>query len=240
MRNFFSIVLLLLLLTSLAKAQNARDTTIQSFFNHLPSFVSSIDEAYNVYFPKNKITPCKQFKTMLQAEMNKLADASNHKSRLLSMIAGRFEDERKKFDFSKITISQDKKLKDAVDEMNISFFKIQDDFLRLIGSKMDSVYKQTTGLEIAKGQLNVYRKQMPAFIRKAKDVLLHLDRLMNDKGYNKVLSERNSSHPYYIQILEARGIILERISMLLTQIDGVQAAAASQVDICKRFPDSCK
>lgn len=240
MRKIFSVALFLSAIVSLAKAQSKSDTTIKNLIAGLPSFASSIDDAYNLYFPKNKITPCKQYKVLLQAEMDKLANASDHKSRLLSMIAGRFEEERKRFDFSKVIINEDRKLKDAVDEMNISFFRVQDDFLRAIGNRLDSVYKRAIGLEIARNQLAIYREEMPGFIYKVKNVLLQLDRFMNDKGYNKVISEKSSSHPYYIQILEARGVMLDRISMLLTQIDGVQATVASTVDICKRFPDSCK
>lgn len=239
-RKIFSLVLISSLLVSFAKAQKTKDTTIQGFFNRLPPFVNSIEEAYNIYFPKNKITPCKQYKTVLQAEMDKLADASDHKSMLLSMIAGRFEEERRRFNFMKVTISKNDDLRNAVDEMNIAFFKMQDDFLRSVGNRLDSVYKKAIGFDIARGQLKIYREEMPGFIHKVNTLLLQLDKFMNEKGYNKAISDNNSSYPYYIQILEARGVMLERISMLVAQIDGVQASAASTVDICKRFPDSCK
>jgi hypothetical protein len=238
MRTLFSGLLVVLTLAGFAQSPKTKDTTIQNYFNRLPSMVSSIEEAYAVYFPKNKVTPCKQYKTILQADIDKLADAANHNSRLLSMISGRYDRESITVDFSKVSTSKDPKLQQAVNEMNASFFRISDDLSRTFSG--DTSLKHLVGLDIARKQLEMYRKELPTYIEKVKNILLQLDKLMNEKGYNKVLAEKNTTHPYYIQILEARGVVLDKITMLVNQIDAAQFSAASYVDICKRFPDSCK
>jgi hypothetical protein len=239
MRIFIS--LLLVLSVHFASAQKKLvDTILQSYFAHLPLMASSIDEAHRVYYPKGKTTPCKQYMDRLKKELSVLADQSNHRSRLVSMLSGRYDEESVKYDFTKVVVGRDKQLETTMNTINLSVTSIWRDHLRTVNSRMDSASKQYKGVAFASKELEIYRQETPLLINDVKKLLTELDKLMNEKGYNKVLLEHDASHPYYVQILEARAIMLDRLWYLTLFMDGAQDAVAIQVDYCKKSPEWCK
>lgn len=47
---------------------------------------------------------------------------------------------------------------------------------------------------------------------------------MNVKGYYKQIQSGNKDYPYYIQLLEAKGLMLDRVIKLVELIDGAEAS----------------
>jgi hypothetical protein len=241
MRTGIFIALLFSLSIVAGHAQETKiDTAVYSFFNKLPGLSATIEETYKTYAPSINNTACQQFRIEIKKQLALLAQQSYHKSRLLSMLAGKFDDESQRIDFSKTTIARDKTVQAAIDKANTSFFSSMDDYTRSVNNKMDSAYKQSKGMELAKQQLEIYRTALPSLINTVKKSMAGIQKLLDDKGYNKQLIEQNTAHPYYIQLLEVRGLFFDRLLKLTEQIEGIQRSVASQVDICKKSPELCK
>jgi len=130
MRNYF---FLLLLAGNVSFCQTTKpiDTTFNALFDKMPQFSLSVEEAWQNYFPKNKMNACRRYEAELKQELNRLATLSNHQSRSLSMLAGKFDIESRQYDFTKVTITKDQQLDGAVLENDKSFYSMLTDYLRI-------------------------------------------------------------------------------------------------------------
>jgi len=233
-------VALTLLIAAAGNSQEPLDTAINSYFNKIPAILPVMDSIYKYYAPSVTNTPCQRYRTELKKQVGLLADQSDHKSYLLSTLSDRYDYEGRRYDFTKVKNPADKALQATVENATAAFFRAIDDHNRAIGPRLDSIYKNYKGVEMAKQQLELYRKVLPVLINNVKKILLEWNKTMNAKGYNKQLLTRNSSYPYYIQVLEARGLFYDRLLRLVEIEDGVMKSIASMIDICRKYPESCK
>ncbi|OQP54494.1 hypothetical protein A4H97_21185 [Niastella yeongjuensis] len=192
-----------------AKCQSAFD--IFKYVDQLPPVTGNVNEAWQQCYPKGKHTPYQQYEAVLDAQINALADRSNHQSLLLSMLSGRYEMEGRRVDFTKIVIAEDPELKKKQTEQSRVFFNIVDDYGRLT-SGIDSIRKleEDYGVQAEK-MLRIYQQAVPVFVKKLRLFIKEMNDLMNKKGYNTVLDNQVQTHKYYVQLLEVRGLLLDRI-----------------------------
>ena len=228
MRNLFIVPALFVAVACHAQQSNPIDTSIHSYFNKLPAILPVIDSVYKYYAPSITNTPCQRYRTEIKKQAGLLADQSDHKSYLLSTLSDRYDNEGSRYDFT------------SAKNANAAFFHAIDDYNRSIGPRLDSIYKNYKGVDMAKQQLELYRKELPVLINNVKKILLEWNKIMNAKGYNKQLINRNASYPYYIQVLEARGLFYDRLLKLVDMEEGILKSVASTVDICRKYPESCK
>lgn len=77
-------------------------------------------------------------------------------------------------------------------------------------------------------------------MKNVKNQLAGLNDTMTKKGYNAVLDKHDNKHPYYMQLLEMRGTMLDRVLKVLDQINSGNQAAAMAVDAWQKNPESCR
>ncbi len=125
-------------------------------------------------------------------------------------------------------------LKKKQGEQSRVFFNVVDDCGRLT-SGIDSILKLGEGYgEQAEKMLRVYQQAAPVFIKKLKLFIKEMNDLMNKKGYNTVLDNQENTHKYYIQLLEVRGLLLDRIKQANRMIGGsVGYVATLQAEVVK-------
>ena len=213
--------------------------SVPAYIDQLPNLPATPQEAYTIYYPKGKKTIYSQYETAINNMLNDLAGRSNHQSRILSMLSGRYESESQRYDFSKVQIKRDPALEQALHQFTTDFYARLDDYLRAVSRATDSL---RTGNQIvnAEKELALYHEQLPPFKAIVKILLSQLDNTMRAKGYNAVLEKSDTTNPFFIQMLEARGLMLEKIKMLLQQIDGASQSATSMEDYCRKNPGECK
>ena len=226
MRNYF---FLLLLAGNVSFCQTTKpiDTTFNALFYKIPQFSLSVEEAWQNYFPKNKMNACRRYETELKQELNRLATLSNHQSRSLSMLAGKFDIESRQYDFTKVTITKDQQLDGAVLENDKSFYSMLTDYLRRINSSMDSAFQLYKGKALAKQVLTIYNREFPYLINGTKAQYMKLNKMIIAKGYEKVLAAGNSANKYFIQLLEVRGVLLNWLLELNKQVSIANEMAAT-------------
>jgi hypothetical protein len=225
----FSFQLLVIMQTSFSQTVNSIDTNFNACFDKLPRIVSSVEEAGQEYFPKNKMNNCRRHQQEIQQQINKLYGASNHQSRLLSMLAGKYDDESEHYDFTKIKLTKDPVLNTAVTNANTAFFSVVDDYTRKVGSRVDSAQKQYTGKELAKRLLDIYQYEFSILVSRVKNQWKEINKLMLTKGYNKLLAAGKTDSPYFIQLLEVRGILYDRLLKLNQQVEIANNRVAEMV-----------
>lgn len=223
--RFFALIFSIII--SCASMAQSTDTTLISYFNRLPELPATAEQVHAQYYPKTKTPPYQALRAELKKKIVALADQSDHKSRLLSMLAGRFEDESGRYDFSKINNPRDKALTAAIDHANAAYFSALDDYSRQSNSNIDSVLKQA-GAANLHAQWEVYKKEIPILIKNIRRMATTLDKFMNEKGYTQNLMNEGPNYIYYIQVLEARALILDRLIRLVEMIDGAQASISAQ------------
>lgn len=239
MRKLFTVLAICIAITG--HAQDAvPDTSVNSYFNKLPAILPAIDSVYKYYAPAVSNTPCQRYRAELKKQVGLLADQSDHKSYLLSTLSDRYDNEGSRYNFTKVKNASDKVLQAAVDKANAAFFRAIEDHNRSIGTRLDSIYKNYKGVDMAKQELDLYRKAIPVLINNVRKILLEWNKTMNAKGYNMQLINGNASYPYYIQVLEARGLFYDRLLKLVDMEEGILKSIASMVDICRKYPESCK
>jgi hypothetical protein len=237
MHRFFCLIVFLIMLIPAGKAQ----TDIATYIDRLPTVAANVHEAWQQFYPKGKKTVYQQADDLIMAQINALANESNHKSRLLSMLAERYDNEGQRIDFSKVTINKDKELDNKLKEANEVYFYELDNFQRAVGLVLDSVRNKNEPAMIrAQHELEIMQKHLPVFIKKLRRLISQVTTYMDKKGYHAVLVNHQAGHPYYIQLLEVRGLLLSRLRDLNKMAEGASQMAATIADSCKKYPDSCK
>ncbi|MFT3680208.1 MAG: hypothetical protein QM791_08030 [Ferruginibacter sp.] len=213
--------LFLTTITSLAAgAQQAIDTSSTALFKRLPAVPATIAEAKQMAAAgKNAATAL--FEKEIKQQIAILYTQSDHKSRILSMLAGKVDEDGRYYDFSKINTAEDPILKTAQEDANTAFFASLDDYQRRINSRLDSVWKMSNPTGQAEQAIKIYREELPVFINIIRQQQVKLQQLIKTKGYAKVLITQDSKHPYYIQLLETRALMLDRLSLLNKQAESV-------------------
>ncbi|OQP61770.1 hypothetical protein A3860_31400 [Niastella vici] len=201
-----------LLLFYISNAQSPAFDIMQ-LMEKQPPVSATVTEAYGQFYPKGKKSVYQQYESSVQAQINLLADESQHQSAVLSMLAGRFDQERKRYDdFIKVVIAEEPELKKKQQAATTDYFYELDNFQRVINNALDSIVKSETDYGIqAEKILKAYQRILPGFVKKAKGVIGGMNEYLNKKGYNAVLNKQDKTHKYYIQLLEVRGLWLEKI-----------------------------
>lgn len=218
-----------------------KGTEIPAFLERMPALPATVDEAYKAIYPKTKKPPYQPYSDSLKAAIRSLAIEANGKSYLLMTMAERVQQDDRKFDRIHNQLPTDKELENKMNTLNSSFFREADNLGRALGNALDSVNKLAyPAIDRTALQLEIYRKEISRHIRKVKQVLVETNTYMNKRGYNTVLDNHDNSNKYYIQLLEVRGLMYDRIQKVLQQVTATWTYTADMVDICKRHPDSCK
>ena len=241
MRYLFGCMALLLFWTT-AKAQvTMKGAEIHNFLERMPTLPVTVDEAYKTIYPKTNKPPYQQYSDTLKAAINTLAIEAAGKSYLLMTMADRVGQDDRKFDRIHNQLPRDKDLENRMRDINNSFFSEADKLGRTLGNAYDSINKLNyPAIDRAALQLELYRKEIPHYIKKVKQILVETNAYMNKRGYNAMLDNHETTNKYYIQLLEVRGLMYDRIQKVLQQLTATWIYSADMVDICKKHPDSCK
>lgn len=220
--------LFFVLISCAASSQTAStiDTSFSSLFDRLPKLASTVEEAKQVY--SSKSTPTSAYEKEIKQQIDILLKASNHQSSLLSMLAGKFEEERKRYNFIKVEITRDASLEVVQKDASANMFNALDYYLRNIHWGTDSAFKESTGDALSKWLLRIYQQELPVLSKKIKKLLMDIDKTMAVKGYNKVLATQNDKHKYYIHILETKGLMLDWLLRINQQVDVANKMAAGK------------
>jgi hypothetical protein len=241
MRYLFGCIALLLFWTTVNAQITMKGADIPGFLERMPSLPATIDEAYKAMYPKTKKPPYQQYNDTLKAAINALAIEAAGKSHLLMTMADRVQQDDRKFDRIHNQLPSDKDLENRMTDINSSFFREADELKRTLGNAYDSINKLNyNAIDRTALQLELYRKEISLWIRKVKQILVETNTYMNKRGYNAVLDNHETTNKYYIQLLEVRGLMYDRIQKVLQQVTATWVYSADMVDICKKHPDSCK
>jgi len=223
----------LLLLVFTGKSQSAFD--IFKYVDQVPPVAANANEAWQQFYPKGKRTPFQQYEALLDAQINTLTDKSNHQSGLLSMLSGRYEVEGRRVDFTKIVIAEDVELKNKQVEQSRVFMDIVRDYSGATSWTIDSIRKNEENYGVqAEKMIRVYQQAAPVLIKKLRQQIKEMNELLNKKGYNAILDNQVQTHKFYIQLLEVRGLLLDRIKQVNRMIGGsVGYVAALQAEVMK-------
>jgi hypothetical protein len=192
-------------------------------------------------YPKTKKPPYQSYSDSLKAAIKALALEAAGKSYLLMAMADRLEQDNRKFDRVHIELPTDKALENKMRDINSSYFSEADNLSHALGNTLDSINKLNyAAIDRTSLQLEIYRKQIALHIRKVKQLLNETNTYMNKRGYNAVLDNHDTSNKYYIQLLEVRGLMYDRIQKTLQQVTATWTYSADMADICKKHPESCK
>ncbi|HEY8897884.1 MAG TPA: hypothetical protein VIM79_23830 [Niastella sp.] len=218
-----------------------KGSEIPAFLDKMPRLPATVDEAYKALYPKTKKPPYQAYSDSLKAAIKALALEAAGKSYLLMAMADRLEQDNRKFDRIHNELPTDKELENKMHDINSSYFREADDLNRALGNALDSINKLNyAAIDRTLLQLEIYRKQIPLHIRKVKQLLNETNTYMNKRGYNTVLDNHDTSNKYYIQLLEVRGLMYDRIQKTLLQVTATWKYSADMADICKKHPESCK
>jgi hypothetical protein len=170
-----------------------------------------------------------------------LAIEAGGKSYLLMTMADRMQQDDRKFDRTHIELPTDKELENKMSNLNSAYFREADNLSRALGNVLDSINRLTyPAIDRTDLQLEIYRKEIARHIRKVKQLLVETNTYMNKRGYNTVLDNHDTANKYYIQLLEVRGLMYDRIQKVLQQVTATWSYSADMADICKKHPESCK
>ncbi|MBO9203761.1 MULTISPECIES: hypothetical protein [Niastella] len=214
------LIIWMMLLAYTAESQST-PFDILKYVDQLPPIAASASDAYQQSYPKGKRTPYQQYEAVLDAQINELTDLSKHQSGLLSYLSGRSDRESRIYDFGKMVKAEDLELKKKQEEQIHVFFNYIDDYNRATSWTIDSIRKneENYGVQAAK-MVRVYQQAAPVFVKKLRLLTKEMNDLLNKKGYNTILNNQVQTHKYYIQLLEVRGLLLDRIRQVCRMIGG--------------------
>ena len=214
------VVVCLLLFFTTGNAQQP-GFNIQQYLDQIPAVPASVNEAYRQFYPKGTRSVYKQYEATLQAQLEALADESKHRSGMLLILSGRYDREGRRIDFSKIVNAEDPGLTKKQTELCRVFLNEVDYFGRIANDPIDSIRQKGEAYAVqAEKMLRIYQQAVPVFIKRVSRLNNEMNELMNRKGYNKVLDNKVQTHKYYIQLLEVRAMMLDRIKQVNQIIDG--------------------
>lgn len=241
MRYLFGCIAFILFFTIGHAQITMKGAEIPGLLDKMPPLPATVEEAYKALYPKTKKPPYQAYSDSLNAAIKALAIEAAGKSYLLMAMADRLQQDNRKFDRIHNELPTDKELENKMRDINSSYFREADNLSRALGNALDSIIKLNyAAIDRTSLQLEIYRKQIALHIRKVKQLLNETNTYMNKRGYNAVLDNHDTSHKYYIQLLEVRGLMYDRIEKTLQQVTATWTYSADMADICKKHPESCK
>ena len=241
MRSIFSCAALVLFFATGNAQITMKGAEIPGFLERMPALPASVDEAHKAIYPKTKKPPYQSYSDSLKAVVKTMAIEAAGKSYLLMSMADRVQQDDRKFDRIHNELPTDKELENKIRYFNSSYFREADNLSRALGNVLDSINKLNyPAVDRTALQLEIYRKEIARQIKKVKQLLVETNTYMNKRGFNTILDNHDTSNKYYIQLLEVRGLMYDRIQKVLQQVTATWSYTADMVDICKKHPDSCK
>jgi hypothetical protein len=240
--RFIAVCIAFILFSTTGHTQiTMKGSEIPGFLDKMPPLPATVDEAYKALYPKTKKPPYQSYSDSLKAAIKALALEAAGKSYLLMAMADRLEQDNRKFDRVHNELPTDKELENKMRVINSSYFREADNLSHTLGNALDSINKLNyAAIDRTSLQLEIYRKQIAHHIRKVKQLLTETNTYMNKRGYNAILDNHDTSNKYYIQLLEVRGVMYDRIQKTLQQVTATWTYSADMADICKKHPESCK
>jgi hypothetical protein len=241
MRYIAGCIAFVLFFTTVHAQISMNGAEIPGFLDKMPPLPATVDEAYKALYPKTKKPPYQAYSDSLKAAIKDLALEAAGKSYLLMAMADRLQQDNRKFDRVHIELPTDKELENKMRDINSSYFREAENLTRALGNALDSLFKLNyPAIDRTSLQLEIYRKQIALHIRKVKQLLNETNTYMNKRGYNAVLDNHDTSNKYYIQLLEVRGLMYDRIQKTLQQVTATWIYSADIADVCKKHPETCK
>lgn len=241
MRYIIGCIAFILFFTTVHAQVTLKGSEIPGFLDKMPPLPASVDEAYKALYPKTKKPPYQAYSDSLKAAIKDLALEAAGKSYLLMAMADRLQQDNRKFDRVHIELPTDRELENKMRDINSSYFREAENLTRTLGNALDSLFKLNyPAIDRTSLQLEIYRKQIALHIKKVKQLLNETNTYMNKRGYNAVLDNHDTSNKYYIQLLEVRGLMYDRIQKTLQQVTATWIYSADIADVCKKHPESCK
>lgn len=241
MRSIFSCIALVLFFATGNAQITMKGAEIPGFLERMPALPASVDEAYKAMYPKTKKPPYQPYSDSLNAIIKAMAIEAAGKSYLLMAMTDRLQQDNRKFDRVHNELPTDKELENKIRDINSSYFREANNLSRALGNVLDSINKLNyPAVDRTALQLEIYRKEIARHIIKVKQILVETNTYMNKRGFNTILDNHDTSNKYYIQLLEVRGLMYDRIQKTLQQVTATWIYTADLVDICKKHPESCK
>lgn len=228
------VTIIMMLLSTLNINAQTQDN-ISAFVSRIPSLSLTSEEAYSCYYKKEKATPLYLLIGDLDKSINTLYERSNHQSRLLSMMAKKFEDDSRTLDFTKIRLPQDAALAQLVRSTGFELSGTVNNYLRAVHQSESENGKTLKGVRLMDKNLLVYNRQFYIVLKVYKKHLADITALLDKKKWNVA----KSSNPYYIQLLETEGLLLERLKNILRSFYSIQIAASDTFQYCQKNPEYC-
>lgn len=191
-------------------------SSVKDYFSKIPGMITRADSAYRL-INSGKESPYDAFISSLQPELNALARESGNKSYLLAQLAGTYSE---KIDYFRPEQPKDGVLAQKVQETNLMVFQAFDDYSRAVGAEVDKMTLQKMTTENYNEQLSATARHFDQLVLKMKPLLLSLDNYLSTRGFNSVIDNKQSSHPHYIQFLETRAYLFDKLLKLATLAKG--------------------
>lgn len=222
-----------------ARAQLAPKTTC--CFQSLPELLTDANQAWKLYYPKSKPGPFAGEELKLRKEADRLADLSDHQSYFLAWVAKRYENDPKRTDVTQSKLKKDKSLESLTREINIEVARFWNDYSRNANHLFDSLMKNgLRGRDLANAWLRDCRAEIITLLGRLEKPLDRLQKYMSQKGYNAAVDKIDRSHPYFVQLLETRGYLLDQQIKAFEVVDHANGMAADLVDACQKNPEACR
>lgn len=193
-----------------------------AFVDKIPSFSQTSKEAYTQFYKKERTATLYTLLTEIDEAIDALYKRSDRKSRLLSMMAKRFEDDAETTDFTRIKLPHDPELAELVKSSGLEWGRATDDFMRAVHIAEAENGKKLQGIALADKNLAAYNARFPMLLSVYKKHLVGITALLNKKQ----LSRNNSSATFYIQVLETEGLLLERLKNILRIMYSIQVLSS--------------
>ena len=194
-----------------------------AFADKIPAFSQTSKDAYSQFYKKEKTAPLYILLYEIDEAINMLYKRSDRKSRLLSMMAKRFEDDSETTDFTRIKVAREPELAELVKNSGLEWGRAVDDFMRAVHIAEAENGKKLQGIALADKNLAAYNERFPGLLSVYRKHLGNIVSVVNKKQ----LSANNSSGTFYIQVLESEGLLLERLKNILRTMYSIQVLSSN-------------
>lgn len=239
--SYLSLAAIAFVLSAFAIANRLSDPVLQQLLDSRPAIFSTVDSAYACFYPKGRKNRYDIYKQDILNKQKEWYELSGKKSRLLAMMAGIYESEGRKRDFSKLESKRDKEMDELWREVNgrcldaIQIFN--SGYLRWLTTAAPEGKPVKQYQQEMIDDLRINYDKMAMALR---DCFQQMEQYWKKKGYVKVLAAQDSSYVYYVHILEMRGLMADKLTVLSDLAASVGRAAADKIEYCRKFPEECK
>lgn len=239
--SYLSLAAIAFVLSAFAITNKLADPALQELWEGRPIIFGTVDSAYACFYPRPGKNRYDMYKQHLLDKQKEWYELSGRKSLLLAMLAGIYESEGKKRDFTKYDFKRDKEMDQLWREINgrcqYAIDRFNDGYLRWLTTAAPTGKPVKLQQQEMMDDLRVNHEKMALTLR---DRFQQMEQYWKKKGYDKVLTRQDSSHPYYMQIMEMRGLLADKLVVLSDLALSVGRAAADRIEYCRKFPEECK